>query len=291
MKQLVAKILKGAYNPVSCRYSSEMRSLIHMMLNREPKKRPSISKILELPFLQQYILGTDASPFSYKVKLGINPNPLGAGEIDDDTDFPHHHHHHQPQRASVDSVACHNPEPLLAPKPHLVGAAPSVNQNQPKQVNVNLMDILAKKREKILLLKQKMEEESANANIKKPAFGVAKDKENVPANQIQQQQQKQNNILLKITEKKELDPEERLRRLAILEEARKKKKMQIAGLHEQNLNQQENIQAPKILVQNPQNPDKLQWKKKIVEFRRNRLEKQISGFSVPEDKENVKPIL
>ncbi|XP_053185055.1 serine/threonine-protein kinase Nek1-like [Scomber japonicus] len=45
------KILRGSYPPVSDHYSQELRSLLNQLLKRDPEERPSVSSILEEPFL------------------------------------------------------------------------------------------------------------------------------------------------------------------------------------------------------------------------------------------------
>lgn len=51
MKGLILKILKGTYPPIPSQYSPDLNELIAEMLQSDPKKRPSIKKILEKPFL------------------------------------------------------------------------------------------------------------------------------------------------------------------------------------------------------------------------------------------------
>ncbi|XP_038127583.1 serine/threonine-protein kinase Nek1 isoform X3 [Cyprinodon tularosa] len=51
MKNLVLKIIRGSYPPVSVHYSQELRSLLAQLFKRNPRERPSISSILDKPFL------------------------------------------------------------------------------------------------------------------------------------------------------------------------------------------------------------------------------------------------
>uniref|UniRef100_A0A3B3DN48 non-specific serine/threonine protein kinase n=1 Tax=Oryzias melastigma TaxID=30732 RepID=A0A3B3DN48_ORYME len=51
MKNLVLKIIRGSYPPVSVHYSQELRSLLAQLFKRNPRERPSVSSILEKPFL------------------------------------------------------------------------------------------------------------------------------------------------------------------------------------------------------------------------------------------------
>ena len=55
MKGLVLKILRGSYPPIPACYSDEVRCLVSEMLKKDPKKRPSIRKILEKDFLSNRI--------------------------------------------------------------------------------------------------------------------------------------------------------------------------------------------------------------------------------------------
>uniref|UniRef100_A0A669BU41 non-specific serine/threonine protein kinase n=1 Tax=Oreochromis niloticus TaxID=8128 RepID=A0A669BU41_ORENI len=51
MKNLVLKIIRGSYPPVSCHYSQELRSLLAQLFKRNPRERPSVNSILDKPFL------------------------------------------------------------------------------------------------------------------------------------------------------------------------------------------------------------------------------------------------
>uniref|UniRef100_A0A8D0AQ68 non-specific serine/threonine protein kinase n=1 Tax=Sander lucioperca TaxID=283035 RepID=A0A8D0AQ68_SANLU len=51
MKNLVLKIIRGSYPPVSVHYSQELRSLLALLFKRSPRERPSVSSILDKPFL------------------------------------------------------------------------------------------------------------------------------------------------------------------------------------------------------------------------------------------------
>nr|XP_024654395.1 serine/threonine-protein kinase Nek1-like [Maylandia zebra] len=43
MKNLVLKIIRGSYPPVSCHYSQELRSLLAQLFKRDPRERPSVT--------------------------------------------------------------------------------------------------------------------------------------------------------------------------------------------------------------------------------------------------------
>lgn len=51
MKNLVLKIIRGSFPPVSVHYSQELRSLLAQLFKRNPRERPSIGSILDKPFL------------------------------------------------------------------------------------------------------------------------------------------------------------------------------------------------------------------------------------------------
>ncbi|XP_077572547.1 serine/threonine-protein kinase Nek1 isoform X16 [Stigmatopora nigra] len=51
MKNLVLKIIRGSYHPVAVHYSSELRSILAQLFKHNPRERPSVSSILDKPFL------------------------------------------------------------------------------------------------------------------------------------------------------------------------------------------------------------------------------------------------
>ncbi|KAM8889651.1 serine/threonine-protein kinase Nek1 isoform 2-T2 [Synchiropus picturatus] len=51
MKNLVLKIIRGTYPPVSIHYSHDLRSLLALLFKRNPRERPSVCSILDKPFL------------------------------------------------------------------------------------------------------------------------------------------------------------------------------------------------------------------------------------------------
>eukprot|EP01135_Chromosphaera_perkinsii_P000738 Nk52_evm26s151 gene=Nk52_evmTU26s151 len=87
MKGLVLKILRGSYPPIPRQYSKDLGQLIADCFMRDPKKRPSINKILQRPFIKkrigQFLSETlHADEFSHTVIHGpspiLNPNPMGG---------------------------------------------------------------------------------------------------------------------------------------------------------------------------------------------------------------------
>ncbi|KAA0708684.1 Serine/threonine-protein kinase [Triplophysa tibetana] len=55
MKNLVLKIIRGSYPPVSVHYSQDLRLLLSKLFKRNPRERPSVSTILDKPFLSRRI--------------------------------------------------------------------------------------------------------------------------------------------------------------------------------------------------------------------------------------------
>ena len=53
---LAVKILKGNYMPISMKYSKQLRDLIMSMLNTNPKKRPTIQDILNVPTIKKKLV-------------------------------------------------------------------------------------------------------------------------------------------------------------------------------------------------------------------------------------------
>uniref|UniRef100_A0AAY4DHM8 non-specific serine/threonine protein kinase n=1 Tax=Denticeps clupeoides TaxID=299321 RepID=A0AAY4DHM8_9TELE len=55
MKNLVLKIIRGSYPPVSVHYSQDLRSLLAQLFRRNPRERPSINSVLDKLFLSRRI--------------------------------------------------------------------------------------------------------------------------------------------------------------------------------------------------------------------------------------------
>ncbi|XP_078417118.1 serine/threonine-protein kinase Nek1 isoform X10 [Cetorhinus maximus] len=55
MKNLVLKIIRGSYPPVSVHYTYDLRSLMSQLFKRNPRDRPSVSSLLQKPFLARRI--------------------------------------------------------------------------------------------------------------------------------------------------------------------------------------------------------------------------------------------
>ena len=54
-RQLFAAVMRGDYEKLPPRYSSNLRSLVDAMLNAEPSERPTPAQILETPFIQSHM--------------------------------------------------------------------------------------------------------------------------------------------------------------------------------------------------------------------------------------------
>ncbi|RXN17431.1 Serine threonine- kinase [Labeo rohita] len=55
LRQLVLRICRGRYSPVSQRYSSDLRLLLQQLFKVSPRDRPSANSLLKRPMLQQQI--------------------------------------------------------------------------------------------------------------------------------------------------------------------------------------------------------------------------------------------
>ncbi|KAM3862214.1 serine/threonine-protein kinase Nek5 [Diretmus argenteus] len=55
LRQLVGRICRGRYNPVSSRYSYDLRLLVTQLFKVSPRDRPSVNSILKHPFLEKHI--------------------------------------------------------------------------------------------------------------------------------------------------------------------------------------------------------------------------------------------
>lgn len=53
MQMLAYKILRGNFDPVSGKFSYELRNLISTMLKRDPRERPSVNGILRKSFIMK----------------------------------------------------------------------------------------------------------------------------------------------------------------------------------------------------------------------------------------------
>lgn len=55
MKNLVLKIIRGSYPPVSAHYSQDLRTLLGQLFKRNPRERPSVNAILDKTFVARRI--------------------------------------------------------------------------------------------------------------------------------------------------------------------------------------------------------------------------------------------
>ncbi|XP_062438488.1 serine/threonine-protein kinase Nek5 [Rhea pennata] len=85
LQQLVLKICRGHFQPVSPNYSYDLRILISQLFNVSPRDRPSINSILRKPFLEKLIVRhlppeIIQEEFSHTVIHKKRPSALQPGE-------------------------------------------------------------------------------------------------------------------------------------------------------------------------------------------------------------------
>ncbi|XP_030627992.1 serine/threonine-protein kinase Nek1 [Chanos chanos] len=96
MKNLVLKIIRGSYPPVSVHYSQDLRSLLGQLFKRSPRERPSVSAILDKPFL------------SRRIHKFLTPQLIAQ-------EFSHSLHLKQPKMAEAQGTPAKRPAPSPAP--------------------------------------------------------------------------------------------------------------------------------------------------------------------------------
>ncbi|KFW96790.1 Serine/threonine-protein kinase Nek5, partial [Phalacrocorax carbo] len=82
LHQLVLKICRGHFHPVSPNYSYDLRILISQLFKISPKDRPSINSILRKPFLQKLVLTylpSEVKELSHTVIHGKSPSASQPG--------------------------------------------------------------------------------------------------------------------------------------------------------------------------------------------------------------------
>lgn len=52
---LAMKIIKGQYTPIPSHYSKDLQNLVSMLLQTHPVQRPTVSEILNLPFIKKRV--------------------------------------------------------------------------------------------------------------------------------------------------------------------------------------------------------------------------------------------
>uniref|UniRef100_A0A8C2CHH6 non-specific serine/threonine protein kinase n=1 Tax=Cyprinus carpio TaxID=7962 RepID=A0A8C2CHH6_CYPCA len=83
MKNLVLKIIRGSYPPVSVHYSQDLRSLLAQLFKRNPRERPSVSVILDKPFLARRIhkfLSPQIFAQEFSHSLHLNQPKIGVAQ-------------------------------------------------------------------------------------------------------------------------------------------------------------------------------------------------------------------
>ncbi|KAI4885207.1 hypothetical protein NFI96_018764 [Prochilodus magdalenae] len=83
MKNLVLKIIRGSYPPVSMHYSQDLRTLLGLLFKRNPRERPSVCAILDKPFLARRIhkfLSPQLIAQEFSHSLLLNPPKMSAAQ-------------------------------------------------------------------------------------------------------------------------------------------------------------------------------------------------------------------
>ncbi|XP_013978373.2 serine/threonine-protein kinase Nek1 isoform X4 [Salmo salar] len=96
MKNLVLKIIRGSYPPVSIHYSQDLRSLMGQLFRRNPRERPSVSSILDKPFL------------SHRIFRFLTPEIIAQ-------EFSHSFLHKQPKAGVVQAASAKRRAPAPMP--------------------------------------------------------------------------------------------------------------------------------------------------------------------------------
>nr|XP_043900097.1 serine/threonine-protein kinase Nek1 isoform X3 [Solea senegalensis] len=96
MKNLVLKIIRGSYPPVSVHYSQELRSLVALLFKRSPRERPSVSGILEKSFV------------SHRIEKFLTPQLIAQ-------EFRHTFLHKQPKASVLPGQPVKRPAPGSTP--------------------------------------------------------------------------------------------------------------------------------------------------------------------------------
>ncbi|KAL7684079.1 putative serine/threonine-protein kinase YKL116C, predicted [Plasmopara halstedii] len=69
---LILKIVQQDFTPIPPHYDSEVSSLLHKLLDKNPERRPSMEDIFAMPYIRHHMQGLVASGGSLKVKV-VNP--------------------------------------------------------------------------------------------------------------------------------------------------------------------------------------------------------------------------
>ncbi|XP_062280769.1 serine/threonine-protein kinase Nek1 [Scomber scombrus] len=96
MKNLVLKIIRGSYPPVSVHYSQDLRFLLAQLFKRNPRERPSVSSVLEKSFL------------SCRIQRFLSPQIIAQ-------EFRHAFIHKQPKVGVVQGSPAKRPAPGSIP--------------------------------------------------------------------------------------------------------------------------------------------------------------------------------
>ncbi|XP_038057121.1 serine/threonine-protein kinase Nek1-like isoform X3 [Patiria miniata] len=150
MKNLVLKIIRGSYPPVSPRYSYDLRNLIALLFKRNARDRPSVNTVLKKPFVQRriekFLSDTEmVDEFSHTVlhrnqaagPYGAAGRPALAAE----------RRPQQPVRLS-DPAAKYGPSVGMR-KPPAAGRKPAEKRKEPSQPQRPAVDLEKLRRERI----------------------------------------------------------------------------------------------------------------------------------------------
>ncbi|KAM6963036.1 serine/threonine-protein kinase Nek1 [Aplochiton taeniatus] len=96
MKNLVLKIIRGSYPPVSVHYSLDLRFLLGQLFKRNPRERPSVTGILDKPFLCR------------RIQRFLTPQIIAQ-------EFSHSFFHKQPKVGLAQGPPAKRPAPAAMP--------------------------------------------------------------------------------------------------------------------------------------------------------------------------------
>lgn len=216
MKELVGKIVRGVFTPLPLKYSKNLRELLNILLQVEPKNRPSMSKILELPFLQkyaknipgieQYVTPSVVAPppaESEQKKLTPVPGPVLPSCVE----IPKKEDNKNPKISPKQQVLQLKPDPIPkpAPKPAMLPKEPMLQRDGAVPVPKIVQNL-----------------KENEDNVKK--YLQLKMKEKQILEQKKAEIEKEGKAFLEKKKKEEDNIQEKMKKLAIMEAARRRLK-------------------------------------------------------------------
>lgn len=81
LQGLFMKIVRGVYSPIPTNYSSKLRAIIEKTLNTSPNKRPTMTALLQTPFLSKHIIDFCQKSEALYVLIYMVNNFIGADKI------------------------------------------------------------------------------------------------------------------------------------------------------------------------------------------------------------------